>query len=99
MAFYLYAGLSNLSVRYAQFLIGLSKRVLHQCLFPFFFVNFSFCNTHCLMIQINRTKKNLKTGSESGSFGTFGTGLGGLLHGVVFTFGVTISDDESCDGY
>ena len=28
----------------------------------------------------------------------FGTGLGGLLHGVGFTLGVSLSTYESCDG-
>ena len=36
--------------------------------------------------------------SESGSNGTIGTGLGGLLHGGGFPLGVTIYDDELCDG-
>ena len=38
-----------------------------------------------------------KPGSESGSDGTFSTGLCGLLRGVVFPIGVTIYNDESCD--
>ena len=37
-------------------------------------------------------------GSESGSDGTFGTGLGVFLRGVWLSLGVTLSDDESCDG-
>ena len=40
-----------------------------------------------------------KPGSESVSSSTFGTILVGLLHGVGFTLGVTISPDESCDDY
>ena len=39
-----------------------------------------------------------KTGSESGSSDTLGTGLGGLLRVVVFPLGVKISSYESCDG-
>ena len=34
---------------------------------------------------------------ESGSSGMVGTILGGLLLGAGFTFGVTLSSDESCD--
>ena len=37
-------------------------------------------------------------GSESWSAGTFGTGLGELLHDVGFLLGVTLSAFESCDG-
>ena len=39
-----------------------------------------------------------KLGSESGSAGTLGTGLGGLLRGVRFTLGVTLSANKSCGG-
>ena len=39
-----------------------------------------------------------KLGHKSGSAGTFGTGLGGLLHGIGLTVGATIFSDESCDG-
>ena len=39
-----------------------------------------------------------KPGSESGSAGTFGSVLGGLLHCLGCTLCVTLSDDESCDG-
>ena len=35
---------------------------------------------------------------ESGSGGTFGTGLGGLLRCTGFPLGGTLSDYESCDG-
>ena len=37
-----------------------------------------------------------RLGSESGSAGTFGTGLGGLPRGLGFPLGVTLSADESC---
>ena len=37
-------------------------------------------------------------GSKSGSADTFGTVLGGLLCGLVFPLGVTIYDNETCDG-
>ena len=37
--------------------------------------------------------------SESGSIGTYGTSLNGLLHGVEFSIGVTLSrNDWSYDG-
>ena len=39
-----------------------------------------------------------KLGSGSGSASTFSAGFCGLLRGVGFTLGVTISADESCDG-
>ena len=39
-----------------------------------------------------------KPGSESGSAGMFGTGLGELLSGIVFTWGVTIYAEKSCYG-
>ena len=39
-----------------------------------------------------------KPGSESGSAGTYGTGLGVLLHGVGFPLGVTLYSDESLYG-
>ena len=39
-----------------------------------------------------------KLGSEYGPIGMFGTRLGGSLHGLGFTLGVTLSDYESCDG-
>ena len=39
-----------------------------------------------------------KFGSESGSAGTFGTGLGGFLSGVGFVLGVISYANESCDG-
>ena len=38
-----------------------------------------------------------KPGSESGSAGTLGTVLGGLLHGVGLPLGVMISSDEPRD--
>ena len=50
------------------------------------------------MSHINQTKKSCERGSESGSTGYFGTGLGGLLRGVRFILVVTPSDDESCNG-
>ena len=38
-------------------------------------------------------------GSESGSYGTFSNGLGGLLYGVGFTVGMKLTvDDFSCYG-
>ena len=37
-------------------------------------------------------------GSESGSSGTYFTGLGGLFHGLLFTFYVTLSADKSFNG-
>ena len=46
---------------------------------------------------MNPTKNSLKIGSESGSAGTFGTGLYGSLHGVVLNSGVTLSADDSYD--
>ena len=39
-----------------------------------------------------------KLGSESGSAGSSGTGLDGLLRGVRLPLGGMISADESCDG-
>ena len=39
-----------------------------------------------------------KLGSESESAGTFSAKFGGLLCGVGFPLGVTISAYESCDG-
>ena len=39
-----------------------------------------------------------KIGAEFGSYGTFGTVLGGLLLVVGLTLGVTISTDELCGG-
>ena len=39
-----------------------------------------------------------KLGSKSEPSGTYGTRLGGLLCGLLFTLGVTLHDDESCDG-
>ena len=39
-----------------------------------------------------------KLGSESRQYNMYGTGLGGLLCGLVFTLGFTLNDDESCDG-
>ena len=39
-----------------------------------------------------------KPGSESGSSGKFGIGLGGSLYVVGLPLGVTFSYDESCDG-
>ena len=39
-----------------------------------------------------------KLGSESGSAGKYCTGLAGLLRGIGFTLGVTISANELCDG-
>ena len=39
-----------------------------------------------------------KLGSKCGSVGTFGTGLGGLLRGIGFTVGVTLSAYESYNG-
>ena len=36
--------------------------------------------------------------SEYGSDGTCGTGLGGFFRGLGIPFGVTLYDDESCDG-
>ena len=48
-----------------------------------------------MIIQMKPTKKNLY---ESESASTFGTGLGGLLHGVLLTLGVNIYDDDSWDG-
>ena len=39
-----------------------------------------------------------KHGSESGSYGTFSTGLGGLLCGVWLPLGVTLYADELCNG-
>ena len=44
---------------------------------------------------MNLTKNNLKIGSESGSDGMFGTGLGVLSCGFIFNLGVTLSADES----
>ena len=43
-------------------------------------------------------EKSDKLRSKYGSGGMFSTGLGGLLHGVGFPLGVTLSDDDSCDG-
>ena len=37
--------------------------------------------------------------SEPGPAGTFVTKLGGFLPGIGSNLGVTLSDDESCDGY
>ena len=39
-----------------------------------------------------------RLGSESGSDGTFGNGLGGFLCSLGFTSGVMISTNESCGG-
>ena len=39
-----------------------------------------------------------KIGAEFGSYGTFGTVLGGLLLVVGLPLGVTISTDELCGG-
>ena len=36
-----------------------------------------------------------KIQNDSVSDGTFGTGLGGLLRGLIFPLGVTLSNDES----
>ena len=64
-----------------------------------FFLIVFINNTRCLMSQMTLTKNNLKNlGSESRSDGTFGTGLGGLLHGLGFTLGVTRYASESCGG-
>ena len=50
------------------------------------------------MNQMTLTKKNQKKlGSENVSDGTFGTGLGGLSHGLAFPLCVKLSADESCD--
>ena len=43
-------------------------------------------------------EKSDKIGSEYGSDITYGTGLGGLLRGLVFPLGISLSADESCDG-
>ena len=40
------------------------------------------------MSKMNRKKRIEKPGSYSGSAGTFGTGLGGLLRDIVFTLSV-----------
>ena len=37
-------------------------------------------------------------GSESGSSGRYGTGLGGLSHGVGIPLGFTLYSEKSCDG-
>ena len=39
-----------------------------------------------------------KLGSESGPSGTYGTNLRELLCGLAYSLGVTLYDDESCDG-
>ena len=39
-----------------------------------------------------------KLGSESGSDGTCGTGLGGFTRILGFALGIKLSADESCDG-
>ena len=46
--------------------------------------------------ESNKEESN-KLGSESGSAGKFGTGLGGLLRGVELPLDVTLSADELCD--
>ena len=52
-------------------------------------------NTRRLMSQMNMTKKNLK----NLVLNAVHTVLGGFLRVLGITLGVTLSDDESCDGY
>ena len=99
MTFYLYVAESSLAVIFSHFLIGLSKLILFWCLFLFFFAR-------PLHLEYSPTdesdefdeEESDKLGSESRSYGTFGTVLVGLLRGVGFSLDVTISVDDSCDG-
>ena len=43
-------------------------------------------------------EESAEPGSEYGSADTYGTGLGGLLRGLGIPLGVTLYDDESCNG-
>ena len=90
MTFDFYAALIRLAVIFAHFFIGSPKRVLLWCLFcPFLHVIFVY-STRSLMIHTYDFDEEEydKLRSESGSAGTFGTGLGGLLHGLGFPLGV-----------
>ena len=87
-------------MNFAHFLIVSLKLFLPWRFFLFFFV-------HRLCLKLSSSDdsdefaegKSDKLGSESGSSVTFGTRLGGLLHGVGLTLGVTLSADESCNSY
>ena len=45
------------------------------------------------------TEEYDELGYKYGLDRTFGTGLGGSLHGVGLPLGVMLSDDDSCDGH
>ena len=97
--FDLYESISSLAVIFAQFLVGLWKRNLLWSLFLLFFI-------HCVHLEYSSSggkdesykEYSDKLGSESGSAGTFGTGLGGLLRVVGFPLGATLYDYELFDG-
>ena len=61
MTFDLYKDVSKLGVSFAEFLTRLSELVFLRRLFYSFLYVVFFHNNHCLIGQMNPTKKNLKT--------------------------------------
>ena len=98
MTLELYSTLSSLAVRLVQLLIG-SKKFLLWRLFLLFFI----CHPHLFYslsdeLDDSDVEEYDNIGSESGSAGMLGTGLVGVLRGVVLTLGVTLSAEKSCNG-
>ena len=90
---------SSLAVRFEHFLIGSLKRVLLWRFFLLFLIhslNLEYSSSDEL--YESKEEESDELGSESGSAGTSGTILGGLLRGAGFPLDVMISNDDSYDG-
>ena len=83
VVFDLYAVVSILAVSFLRFFIGSSKRVLRWSLFLFIFA-YHLLLSYSSFDESDESneEESEKPGSESGSAGTFGIGLGGSLIGV-----------------
>ena len=79
----LYAAVSRLASSFAHFLIGLLKILIIGRLFLLFFVRYLRLEYMAYNESVeSEGEESEKPGYESGSDGTCGNRLGGLLHGV-----------------
>ena len=88
----LYVDLSSLDVRLAHFLIGPLLRLLLQRFLPLCCIRLEYLESDQSDEPEKEESKEL--GSESGSFGTCITGLGGFLRGIEFPVDVTLAGND-----